>query len=192
MENFFIFRSKLVLSTFRAPPQDIKTNTFLNLVRGEYSEIGFPVIFKQSGGKNFKDILDTEYTSLYLISTKMKEILEKNQLTGWITYPIKLYDKKGNEILDYHGFSITGRCTEVNYRESKIIEKRMVPTGPICQFYKGALIKGWEGTDFFMPHLTAYTLITEKVAKLLLKNKISNCDIENMAEYENSVRNVNF
>ena len=190
MESFYEFDSKLVLSTVHASPQSLKNegNEELELIRGNYQNINFPIIFKQTDGKKFTDILDTGFPNLYLISSRMKKILEENNLTGWKTYPIIFYDKKGNEVLDYHGFSITGRCLELSYNKSRIGEKRRVPTGPICQFYKGATINGWEGADFFMPQVTGHMLISKRAANLLVKEKISNLFIQNIADTEYDLR----
>ena len=52
--------------------------------------------------------------------------MEENNPTGWKIYPIKLYDKKDNEVLGYHGLSVTGKCASIDYSKSEIIEKRYV------------------------------------------------------------------
>ncbi|HRD54959.1 MAG TPA: hypothetical protein PLC42_01035, partial [Parachlamydiaceae bacterium] len=115
MESFFFeFSSKYVSSTFMACYDD-KINE-LNLIKGDYIDVNFPIIFKHEEGKKLTDILDTGYVGLFLISDKLKVFLEKNQLTGWKTFPIKIYDKKKIEISGYHGFSIIGRCKSIYYK----------------------------------------------------------------------------
>ena len=66
--------------------------------------------------------MNTGWPNLYLISARMKAILEENGLTGWQTFPIKLYNIEGHEIIGYHGFSIA-----TSFAKSEIVEKRMVP-----------------------------------------------------------------
>lgn len=190
VKDFFDFHSKFVSSTVQAHPVGIHDHW--NLIKGNYKGIDFPVIFKQEYGKNLKDILDTGAASLYLISERMKNILEENLLTGWQTYPIKLYDKRENEILGYHGFSITGKCGPTIYDNCEIIEKRRVPNGPICKFYKGVFIDEWDGSDFFTPEKTYNTFITKKTADILKKNKITNLELENLAEMEIEVNIINY
>lgn len=195
MKDFFDFGSKLVSSTVQAHPIGLKDDengkgSHLKLIKGDYKGIVFPVIFKQEYGKKLTDILDTGHASLFLISDRMKTILEENKLTGWKTFPIKLYDKKGKEITGYHGFSITGYCGPTNYEKSVIIEKKHVPTGPICQYYKGLSIDKWDGTDFFTPEGTYETFITKKAADVLKKNKISNMYLKNLADIETDIYNV--
>lgn len=195
IKDFFDFYSQLHPSTFQASAIGLAKDEngisdHWNLIKGNYIGIHFPVIFKQEYGENLKDILDTGWPSLYLISDRMKAILEANLLTGWQTFPIKLFDKKGNEIFGYHGFSITGKCSPTMYENCEIIEKRMVPNGPLCKFYKGVFIDKWDGSDFFTPEGTYDTFITKKAADVLKKSKITNMQLKNLANSEISVDNI--
>ncbi len=193
MKDFFDFMSQPLSSTVQAHPiglgddQNGRSN-HLKLIKGDYSGIEFPVIFKQEYGKKLNDILDTGHAGLYLISERMRKVLEENNLTGWKVFPIKLYNKKGDEISGYHGFSAAGRCGPTSYEKSEIIEKRQVPNGPICQYYKGVFIDNWDGTDFFTPDGTYQTFITKKAAVVMKKNKITNMYLANLAEVEINVR----
>lgn len=193
--DLFSFGSKLVSSTVQAHAIGLKrnedgSNDHWNLSKGNYKGINFPVIFKQDSGKNFTDILDTGWPGLFLISDRLKGILEENRLTGWQTFPIKLYDKKGNEISGYHGFSIIGHSGPTNYEKSEIIETRHVPTGPICHYYKGVRVDNWDGTDFFTPDKTYHNFISKRAAEILKKNKITNLRLENLAERKTDVDSV--
>jgi hypothetical protein len=195
MSEFFDFSGKLSLSTVQAYAVGLKKDVngvsdHWNLIKGKYDNIDFPVVFKQHSGKNFSDMLDTGWPNFHLISDRMKCLLEENHLTGWKTFPIKLYDKKNNEISGYYGFSITGQCAPVDYGKSEIIEKRRVPTGPICKFYKGIFIDKWDETDFFSPKNTYALFVTHRVAEILTKNKITNICLVPLSEYEMSVSNV--
>jgi hypothetical protein len=182
--NIQVFATEL--DTIPDPLGD-KISDHNQLIFGVYNEIHFPVIFEHKYGKNFFDILDTGWCSLFLISDRMKNILEGNQLTGWKIFSIKIYDKKRNEIFGYHGFSVMGRCVQLDYKKSEIIEKRMVPTGPVRKYYKGVGIDGWDGADFFIPEETRHIIITKKAADILTKNKITNMRLENLADMEMSV-----
>jgi hypothetical protein len=197
MKDFFEFGSKLVLSNVQAIPVGLKSDEnnlsdHWKLIKGQYGGINFPVIFKQKHGKKFNDILDTGWINLFLISDRMKKILEENKLAGWKTFSIKLYDKKENEIFGYQGFSVTGHCGPINYEKSEIIERRKVPTGPICKFYKGEYVNldTWDRSDFFIPEGTCQILITKEVAEILKKHKITNMLLENLADKEINIRLV--
>lgn len=188
MRNFFDFMSELRSSTVQVSPID--RIDALKLIKGNYEGISFPINFKQEYGKKFCDMLDTGFAGFYIISERMRNILEENHLTGWNVFPIKIHDKKGNEINGYHGFSATGHSGPTSYENSEIIEKRLVPNGPLCKYYKGIFIDNWDGTDFFTPDGTYQTFITRKAADILKKNKISNMYLENLAETEINVRDV--
>jgi len=193
--SFFNFGSKLVSSTVQAHSVGLKKDAndiddHWNLIKGNYKGINFPIIFKQEYGKNLTDILDTGWPSLFLISIRMKMILEENKLTGWQTFPIKLYDKKENEIPEYYGFSIIGKCAPINYGNSEIVEKRLVPTGPICKFYKGISIDKWNRVDFFTPEGSYTIFATKKAADILRKNKITNMRFEDVCDIEIDIDDI--
>ncbi len=195
--EFFRFDTKSMLSIFCAFAVSLKKdilgkNQQWNVIKGHYAGIDFPVIFKQHHGKKMTDILETGWPSLHLISDRMKQILEENNLTGWQTYPVKVYDKKGNEVLGYNGLSIIGRCAPIDYEKSEIIEKRRVLTGPLREYYKGKHIDValWDKSDFFMPTNSVCIFITEKTATILKKNKITNLELENTKDTEVDVDNI--
>lgn len=129
INDFYDFSNKPTSSTVQAHPIGLKDDnngksSHFKLIKGDYKGIDFPVVFKQEYGKIFNDILGTGHAGFYLISNRMKTILEENNLTGWKVFPIKLYDKKNNEIIGYHGFSAAGRCSPTIYDKCKIIEKK--------------------------------------------------------------------
>ena len=189
MKDFFDFMSQPASKTVQAHSTD-KTIDHLKLIKGNFQGTTFPITFKQEYGNKLYDILDTGYAGFFLISEKMKTVLEENNLTGWKVFPIKLYDRKGNEITGYHGFSVIGHSGPTSYEKSEIIEKRLVPNGPLCRYYKGVTLDNWDGSDFFTPEGTYETFITRKAADILKKNKISNMYLENLAEAEINVRDV--
>ena len=83
IKEFYIIDSKLLSSTVQAHPFGLKesTNNFStewNLILGNYSNVSFPIVFNKKYGQKLEDIIDTGWPSLYLISDKMKSILEKN------------------------------------------------------------------------------------------------------------------
>lgn len=193
--NFFDFGSKLLSSTVQVHlvkdnrSDHSKINQW-NLVKGNFEGCEFPITFKQEYGKKLTDILDTGWPCSYLISAKLKDILEKNGFTGWVTFPIQLFDKKSNEIFGYHGFSVVGKCARIDYKKSKIIEKRLIPTGPICQYYQGIEVDEWDGSDFFSPDRNSSIYVTQRVAIALKNNKITNLRLEDVAEEEIDINYV--
>lgn len=190
IDKFYNFGSKLKSSTLQVHADNLsndnKKSEKFNLLLGNYANINFPLIFNYYSGQKLKDILDTGTISLYLISDNLKEILEKHKLTGWKTYPVKIYDKNSKEIKGYHGFSITGRCGPIDYAKSEISKKQSVPNGPISKYYKGLNVglSEWDNSDLFIPKGCFNTIMTEKTTDILRENKISNIKFENLAEME--------
>jgi hypothetical protein len=191
--NFYILDSRLSSSTIQAHAMGLEEiplkdglEAQWHLILGDYSNISFPVIFKQAYGKKAEDILDTGWPSLYLISDRLKTVLEENNFTGWKIFTIKVLYKKGQEISGYHGFSITGRCGPIDYCKSEIIEKRLVPNGPLSKYYKGLSFEldKWDKSDFFLPEGNFGIKITQKVADALKKSKLTNIRLENISEIE--------
>lgn len=179
--KFYSFDSKLIGSNVMAvpdlpkfPPTEERASR--RLIKGEYGTIEFPIVFEHKEGKNFTDILDTGFPSLYLISNRLKILLEDNCYTGWKTYPTIFLDKKGNEIKGYHGFSITGRSGPKDYTKSEIIKKQDPMYAPTFECYKGFTIDEslWDGSDFFLLENTVWILVNESVANMLINNKVSN------------------
>lgn len=163
-----------------------------HLILGDHQGVSFPVVFKHAYGSKLHDILDTGWPSLYLISEKMRAILEDNKLTGWKTFNVKVLDKNGQEIKGYHGLSVTGRCGKIDYSKSEIVEKRLVQNGPLVKYYKGLHIglNEWDGTDFFLPEKYFGIMITQAAVKALEKNKLTNIRLDSLAEIETDYSTV--
>ena len=197
IKDFFEYDDNNTSSTFRASALNLVDdeegiNDQDRLIVGKYENITFPVVFKQFREKNLLNILGTGWPGLHLISDKMKTILEENKLTGWKTFPIKLYDKKENEILGYHGFSVTGHCGPIDDRKAEIVDRQMIPTGPVFKAYKGMHIglDEWDGSDFFIPDGSLFFIITTKAANVLKKDKTLNTTLTNCADFEMAVDSV--
>jgi len=158
------------------------------LIKGDYLDIDFPILFKQESydGKKICDVLDTGYAGLYLISDTMQNILTENKLTGWKTYPIKLFDEKGNEIYGYSGFSVVGKCGTIYYKKETVLKKRRGFNTPLLKRYKGNFfdIETWDRTDFFTPENAFWIGTSSKAAKILMESKLTNIVASRMSEIE--------
>ena len=143
-----------------------KTSFLLSwdLADGEYpSWLEFPVVFRQcphSDGKKLRDIMDTGSGDCYLISQRLKEILTANDVTGWKRYPAIVFDKDGNEIPGYYGFSITGRGGDFTRKGDGLYAKNTLYD-----------IRQWDGSDLFFIGGEAW--MTERVFRLLKTERVS-------------------
>lgn len=144
---------------------DCRHNIGLGGVYPEWLE--FPLVFRVSEGKKYRDVLDTDdVVSNLLISNNLKNVLEQGHVTGWQTYPIKLFDKKGVEVDGYHGFSVIGRGGEFEDKDEYSIHERVIKN--IKWKYR---LSNWDGSDFFFIKNGGF-YITEKVKILFRINKI--------------------
>ena len=88
------------------------------LLRGEIRPTR-PLRCTWNSGGMLKDILGSSWAILMLVSDRVVEIATREGFTGWLTYPVEVYDRKERPVPGYHGLSVTGRCGPVD--ESKAI-----------------------------------------------------------------------
>lgn len=160
------------------------------LEMGSYEGITFPLEFRQKCGKRYYDILHIGCPTLFLVSDCFLEVLETNHFTGWKSYPVRLFEKNGTEVLGYNGFSVTGKAGEIDWEQCEIMQ---LP-GPIDEtvtypYRRGTPIdmSQWDGSDIFMANNYWGKFITEPVYKALKKAKITNIEFEKATEILRSV-----
>lgn len=192
LDNFYEFDTQGYMTQFYAFMDRsglYEKNIDNRLLYGKYDNIDFPIIFQQRKsdcGKKMTDFLNTGCGPLLTpISDKVLDILVQNNITGWKTYPVKIFNKHGIEIFGYHGFSITGRCKDVNLSLlQKKVDYQYIKDGPVYQYYKGFPIdlSTWDKSDIFLLSGTRYLFISEKVYKLFKYNKITNIDCKKVSD----------
>ncbi len=181
---FYDFGSKLLASNFQV--HTVGKYAKAALLMGDYANIQFPIQFKHKYGHKIGDVLDTGRVGLYLISDKLKDVLTMNSLTGWMVFPVVVSKINGEMISGFHGLSITGRCGPIDYNKSAIIEKRLLPNGPVGKFYKGLHVglDQWDGCDFFLPKDSFGPIVTARAARVIEMSKLSNIILINLADIE--------
>lgn len=187
--DFYRFGGALVCTTFTAYPEiliELRSNKEFNkstalvesLAYGDYDNM--PILIWQQDsnyGNKLRDVLCCG-RSLFLISDRLKALLAGHGLTGWKTYPIELYDKKGNRVEGYNGFSITGRAGNLCKFDTPPMELGYSPKS--CGWYFE--FDKWDGSDIFrvFPHLI---VITKRFAEVLLGHKVSGIEIARLTDY---------
>ena len=156
------------------------------LLVGDYEGIKFPVIFMHEDGNKLEDILITFYPSLYIISEKIKNIFERNNLTGWKTFPIEVLNKEGRKLIGYYGMSITGKCGPVDNSKPEIVPYTRIPYLSGEKAYKGYHVglDKWDGSDFFVPEGVFAIIGSQKVADVFKANRIKGLVPVNLADVE--------
>lgn len=193
--SFYVFSSAGYLTTFYVRPdlfdyalknnlhgpesgRDIHYQLLYGDDYGHYPDyIKFPVVYRQREGKKMRDMLDMRFDgNCFLISDRMKQLMEDNDITGWKSYPVLVYDKKGNEIKGYHGFTVTGRGGEMKL----LLPYNQIPydeRSRYCQWEQ----KEWDGSDIFRigPN---FLIVTKRTMLLLKKNKITSPEFYPLSE----------
>ncbi len=141
ISNFYNLSSKLCNRTFQAHPLGLNWDKIESLSRGIYMDIQFPIIFKQAQGNRLEDMLDTGTVCLYLISERLRTLLQNGGLSGWQTFDIKLLTKDDREIAGYYGFAITAAATGLTLTKGKLLKNSFCPTGR-CGIIEKGFISG--------------------------------------------------
>jgi len=176
-------RGSLIVTT-----NDLLKNS-LELFKGESRPDG-EIYFKRHMGKNVYDLIPTGFAYLYLVSEKVHDLLRSNKVSGWNTFPVKVFDSQKNEISGYYGFSVTGRCGPIDSSKSKKVNKPApTPYGKPYDALEGLyfLPGSWDGSEIFSPSNTAHTFVTEKVKELFEQERITNAEFEKITESENRI-----
>lgn len=192
MKDFYTFDSCGYGTTFAAFPEradqliscNERAAAYLSrLILGDYNDIQLPVIYNEikggSSGKKMRDILDTRYPPLYLISDRFKNVLEECGITGWKSYPIALFDKKGNPVNGYNGFSITGRAGKMEKFDQLPLECGYSADADGYYFD----VETWDGSDLFNTEGSWHIIVNERFIKVLVDNKITACDYCRLTDY---------
>ena len=170
------------------------------LLLGKYDNYTFPIVYKESGACRYYYDINEEDKKLFRLTHFMKtdhggrnfavsdeviELLLKNNITGWKTYPVEVYTQEDELIRGFNGFTITGRCGAV---KPSLCEEVIIPPtykgGPSVPGYKGDPLDldTWDGSDIFILEHTVYKYATAKVRNVLSKLKNSNVAFEDIAE----------
>lgn len=198
MQQFYDFDSCNYLTTFYAIAEIVsrlreadlfdRARAFTTALQwGDYSnnDISFPIVFRENrhySGKRMRDILDNRSVSYFLISDRFKEALEQSGITGWKCYPIKIYDKKGNVVEGYNGFSVTGRAGKMQKYDTPPAELGYTPDS--CGYYFD--YHSWDGSDIFNTTGSNFLIVTERFIDMLKKYKITACQYTRLTDYGSS------
>lgn len=156
------------------------------LLVGDYEGIKFPAVFIHYRGRRWEDILGVGWPPLYVISENIKNIFEKNNLTGWKTFPVEVLNKRKKKVEGYYGMSITGKCGPVDDSKSEIVpytQSRYVLGEKAYKGYYIGLDK-WDGSDFFIPEGDCWLIGSQKVTDVFKENQIKRLKPVNLADVE--------
>lgn len=140
-------------------------------------------------GGQVTDFLWSDLVNMVCVSDRVIETLGTNEVTGWTTYPVEVYGRKGEPLPGYHGFAVTGGECRRDRSRSQIITKQAVPGGKPFEVYKGLYFyeEDWDGSDIFIIRRYGGIVVTEKVYKILKPAKVTNVKLTPLPEVERDV-----
>jgi hypothetical protein len=186
LNSFYLFGSGSSKTPVTVSSDDLVYETSREMARGNFSSVELPISFNQVSGKKWTDLLNPSSVGLYLVSSKFADLLDKNNISGWKSFPIVLKNKEGEIVTGYSGFSVIGESGPPDFSKCEVFEKQLVPDGRRTRYYKGLYIglEEWDGSDFFVPRNTLFIVITARVKLLLEQASITNVVFQNLAEFD--------
>jgi len=144
-----------------------------------------PLEFNVMIGRKPMDLVTTSLVVLYLVSDRIIQAFTDVGITGWSTYPVMLWDKRGNEIPGYHGLTVTGRSGPIDDSRSvrMLRDPATDPTvdaGAPYWAWVGLFFKeeSWDGSDIFIAknptEISGYMIVNTRVRDLLINMKATN------------------
>ncbi|GCC50441.1 hypothetical protein SanaruYs_06560 [Chryseotalea sanaruensis] len=143
------------------------------------------ILLNQVRGKKKYDFLTSGFAYLNIASSKFWNVIEKHNLIGIRSIGVSSPDLNDSE---YRLCSIVGKCGPKIDSLSVQID-RPFPLDPSRTYKTWAGLyfdlKSWDGSDFFSPEGTYYTLITRRAKEVLIENKITNVSFTPITQVEN-------
>ena len=194
-ETLFELSNPMAVEPFRLRsrlPGDAKADGVnVELLSRGKSQLGKPIQFDAAQGLEAADFLWTQLVTPVCVSQRVVQILNENQVTGWSTYPVEVFDQVGKLHASYHGLAVTGAVCEADYSRSVVVTKPPpAPRGRSYYVYKGLYFDEdqWDGSDMFW--VGRVRVVVEKVKKVFEQNEVDNVRFTSLSEREIRVRYV--
>ena len=150
-----------------------------------------PIQFDAAQGENAEDVLWTQLVWPVCVSGRLIRLLKRDEVSGWSTYKVEIFDPKGKQLPDYHGFAVTGAECNGDYSRSAVVTKPPpAPRGRSYDVYKGLYFDEdqWDGSDMFW--VDGVRVVVDRVKSLFEQHKVANVRFTPLTEREIRVRHV--
>jgi hypothetical protein len=185
LPNLYLLADPLSEAPFRGA---IRIENPPRLLRGELIPEEPIQVLRAMGGK-LTDLIWTTWAGVFLISDRVREMLESAQVTGWATYPVVVFDANGAAVPSYHGFAVTGRCGLFDPERSQLVTKPPpTPRGRPALVRRGLCFdhSTWDGSDVFCSADEGSTIVVcaDRARKLLAKHRVTNVRWQKLSDFE--------
>ncbi|MCL8009389.1 hypothetical protein [Gelidibacter japonicus] len=192
-DKIFLISDPCLNRPFRGVIENSDLDEF-EITRGEKTLNEIVLVKHSMGEKKPCDFIWTTIGFPLIVSERVIEIFKSNAITGWKTYDVEIYSKE-NKLIDqkYYVLIITGRCGFRDYSTSPIIMDTIgITTEPHLSgfYFKDDF---WDGSDLFMCNpneigqANIFKFCTEKVVRLMKKEKIKNVEWEKTTDLTMSI-----
>lgn len=184
--NFFWMSASLSLSPMRVKPRNV-VDPF-KVLRGDVDDI---IVYDYASGGQPKDFVASGYPALFLISDRVRTLLEP--VTGWGTYRVEVWSKNQMRVEGYSGFCVSGRCGPIEDSLGEVVVKPPRVSGGVSYTVLRGLYfvpSSWDGSDVFVPASSNWVIVTRRVKQLLEAAKVRNVQFEPLTAVERSVRSL--
>lgn len=165
-ERFYLFSDPVERRALRIASTNLDREQSLRLVRR--NELPpFPVEASATDGTELRDALWPSSIAPVVVRGRFVDLLVSEGLSGWETYPVELFDRKGGSIPGYEGFLTVGRCGPLIRPADRY---RFDPAT-------------WDGSDFFRASDNGTTFITARARRALLVANVRNVELHALEEY---------
>jgi hypothetical protein len=157
------------------------------LTRGELTPKR-PVNIRHYMGSEPKDVVWTTFISPIIFHNRIIELLIAKRFSGWSTYPVIVYGKKGEVFEGYSGMAIKGRCGPIDKSKSEVVQ-RDYPGGKF-PVLKGIFfdLKSWDGSDFFMSSDGSFfEFVTQPVKDCFEQAKVTHLNLDRLTDVEQPI-----
>lgn len=143
-----------------------------------------PIVFLKDRGRKIGDLIETDGYGIVLLSDRMINTLREGNFTGWSTFPVEVYDAKGEIINGYSGFSVLGKCGHYD----KSLAKDVMLPGPLGNLLPKKIgfffePSSWDGSDIFNSEGTWLMVVTGSVKEAIENIKATNIQFIRLTEY---------
>jgi hypothetical protein len=132
-------------------------------LRGEINDNAPVRVTWAMGSGTPGDLIWTTSGAGLIISHDVLTALRSAGCSGWNTFPVQLFEKRGQQRDGFYGLSVCGRCGPINYERSSIVWREF-PGGWFPHF-KGEYFdpSSWDGSDVFMEQADSRGHVTASI-----------------------------